>query len=38
MMLSAAISPDGKYIAGIEGPMRLEDGTVIGEYKVHILS
>jgi WD40 repeat protein len=38
MMLSAAISPDGKYIAGIEGPMRLDDGTVIGEYKVHILS
>jgi WD40 repeat protein len=35
---SAAVSPDGRYIAALEAPARLEDGTVIGEYKVHILS
>jgi outer membrane protein assembly factor BamB len=35
--VAVAISPDGKYIAAIESPTRLEDGTVIGEYKVHIL-
>ncbi len=35
--VAVAISPDGKYIAAIESPTRLEDGTVIGEYKVHML-
>jgi WD40 repeat protein len=37
IVVAAAISPDGKYIAAIESPARLDDGTVIGEYKVHML-
>jgi WD40 repeat protein len=37
IVVAAAISPDGKYIAAIESPARLDDGTVIGEYKVHLL-
>ena len=36
--VSADISPDGRYIAALEAPARLEDGTVLGEYKVHILT
>jgi len=36
--VAADISPDGRYIAALEAPSRLEDGTVLGEYKVHILS
>ncbi|WP_410508898.1 PQQ-binding-like beta-propeller repeat protein [Methanosarcina hadiensis] len=36
--ISADISPDGRYIAAMEAPARLEDGTVLGEYKVHILT
>jgi WD40 repeat protein len=32
------ISPDGKYIAALEAPARLDDGTVLGEYKMHILT
>lgn len=36
--ISADISPDGRYIAAMEAPSRLEDGTVLGEYKVHILT
>ncbi len=37
LTVSADISSDGKYIAALEIPARLEDGTVIGEYKVHML-
>jgi len=36
--IAADISPDGKYIAAFEAPARLEDGTVIGDYCVHILT
>ncbi|KAF5052258.1 PQQ-like domain protein [anaerobic digester metagenome] len=36
--VSADISPDGRYIAALEAPSRLDDGTVLGEYKVHILT
>jgi outer membrane protein assembly factor BamB len=36
--VSADISPDGKYIAALEAPARLDDGTVLGEYKLHILT
>ncbi len=36
--VAADISPDGKYIAALEAPARLDDGTVLGEYKVHILT
>lgn len=38
IVVSAAISSDGKYIAALEAPVRLDDGSVIGEYKVHLLS
>jgi outer membrane protein assembly factor BamB len=37
IVVAAAISPDGKYISALESPARLEDGRVIGEYKVHML-
>ncbi|MCC4769960.1 dehydrogenase [Methanosarcina sp. DH2] len=36
--VSADISSDGRYIAALEAPARLDDGTVLGEYKVHILT
>lgn len=36
--VSADISPDGRYIAALEAPARLDDGTVLGEYRVHILT
>ncbi|SES68884.1 PQQ-like domain-containing protein [Methanococcoides vulcani] len=36
--IAADISPDGRYIAAFEAPARLEDGSVIGDYKVHILN
>lgn len=36
--VSADISPDGKYIAALEAPARLEDGGVLGGYKVHIFT
>jgi len=36
--VSADISPDGRYVAALEAPARLDDGTVLGEYKVHILT
>jgi WD40 repeat protein len=36
--IAADISPDGKYIAAMETPARLDDGTVLGEYKVHVLT
>ncbi|WP_048129406.1 MULTISPECIES: WD40 repeat domain-containing protein [unclassified Methanosarcina] len=36
--VSADISSDGRYIAALEAPARLDDGTVLGEYRVHILT
>ena len=36
--VAADVSSDGRYIAALEAPTRLEDGTVLGEYKVHILT
>lgn len=36
--VSADISTDGRYIAALEAPSRLENGAVLGEYKVHILT
>lgn len=36
--VAADVSPDGKYIAALEAPARLDDGTVLGEYKVHVLT
>jgi outer membrane protein assembly factor BamB len=37
-VIAADISQDGQYIAALETPTRLEDGTVIGDHKLHILS
>lgn len=36
--VAADISSDGRYIAALEAPVRLEDGTVLGGYRVHILT
>lgn len=36
--VSADISSDGRYIAALEAPARLDDGTVLGKYRVHILT
>lgn len=36
--VSADITPDSKHIAALEAPSRLEDGKVLGKYRVHILS
>lgn len=38
LAIAADVSPDGRYIAAFEAPARLEDGSVIGDYVVHILS
>lgn len=38
LTVSADISADGRYIAALEVPARLDDGTVLGDYKVHILT
>ncbi|MCK4938613.1 MAG: WD40 repeat domain-containing protein [Methanosarcinales archaeon] len=35
--IASDVSPDGRYIAAFEAPARLEDGSVIGDYRVHIL-
>lgn len=36
--IATAISADGRYVAGIEAPIRLDDGQVIGEYKLTLLA
>jgi len=36
--VAADVSSDGRYIAALEAPARLDDGTVLGEYRVHILT
>ena len=36
--IAAAISADGQYVAGIEAPLQLDDGQVIGEYKLTLLA
>lgn len=36
--VAAAISADGQYAAGIEAPLQLDDGQVIGEYKLTLLA
>lgn len=36
--VAAAISVDGQYAAGIEAPLQLDDGQVIGEYKLIMLT
>lgn len=35
--VGAAISPSGEYIAGVEAPLQLDDGQVIGDYKLLLL-
>lgn len=34
--VASAVSSDGKYIAGIEAPLQLDDGQVIGSYTLHL--
>ena len=34
--LFTAISPDGRSIAAIEAPLKLDDGGIIGEYRLHL--
>lgn len=36
--IATDVSPDDRYIAAFEAPARLDDGTVIGEYCVHIIT
>ena len=36
--IAAAISADGRYAAGIEAPLQLDDGQIIGEYKLILLA
>ncbi len=38
VVIAADISGDGKYIAAIEAPVRLENNEVIGEHKMIILT
>lgn len=38
VVVAADISPDGKYIAAIEAPVKLEGGEIIGEHKMIILT
>lgn len=35
--IAAAVSADNQYAAGIEAPIQLDDGQVIGEYKLSLL-
>jgi hypothetical protein len=36
--IAAAISPDGNYLAGIEAPIQLDDGQIIGKYRLLLWS
>lgn len=36
--IAADISPDGKYIAAIEAPVKMESGEIIGEHRLIILT
>ena len=36
--IASDISPDGKYIAAIEAPVKLESGEIIGEHRMIILT
>ena len=36
--IAAAVSPDERYAAAIEAPIQLDDGRVIGEYKLTLLA
>jgi hypothetical protein len=35
--VGAAISPDGRYAAGVEAPLQLDDGRVVGTYRLLLL-
>ena len=35
--VAAAVTADGSYAAAIEAPLQLDDGQVIGEYKLHMV-
>lgn len=34
--VAVAISPDGSGLAAIEAPIQLDDGRILGEYRLHI--
>jgi hypothetical protein len=34
--IAVAVQPQGEYIAGIEAPLQLDDGQIIGDYRLHI--
>lgn len=36
--VGAAISPDGRYAAGVEAPLQLDDGQVVGSYRLLLLA
>jgi len=36
--IASDISPDGKYIAAIEAPVKMESGEIIGEHRMIILT
>lgn len=37
IVIASDISKDEKYIAAVEAPVRLEDGSTLGEYRLHVL-
>lgn len=34
--INVAVSQDGNYVAGIEAPVKLDAGEIIGKYRLHI--
>ncbi|HMM22746.1 MAG TPA: PQQ-binding-like beta-propeller repeat protein [Selenomonadales bacterium] len=32
--VAAAVSPDRRYVAGLEAPLQMDDGTVVGSYQL----
>lgn len=34
--VSVAMTPDGRTLAAVEAPLQLEDGSIIGEYRLHV--
>lgn len=35
--IAAAVSPDGRFAAGIEAPIQTDTGTIVGAYRLHLL-
>ena len=34
--IAVAVSPDGRHLAAIEAPIQLDDGRILGEYRLHV--